>query len=927
MAYSVQITMSPTSAAPTYTGSPWVSGVLVGGENIDRNRLASVGTLREEVDISRGGNLSQVSSTEIGFALEAGEWEAMVAANATAVGGRVVCYLDGYARWWGEVVDEEFAGGVLRLSCESPTMRLQNQQAPAVAYDIEGYPQMRQDDTGLAGPMVYGYCTESRVIGDRWDDQTPYGNAALDSLLSPCTPDMNTPLGAKGFTNGVSGDSLDWRSGRTTIVYAKGSPGSNEIALSTGLYNVAPVPSQYAPQDIAPSIDGALDEDGVPWDALSTAGILVAKSGQIGASTAFAPIYLEDPPGAPLIELLDAPDVITIWGNHQLPYGKSIVRWVTVNAGFFEAIEVGDHVAVSAVDLTAIVADRSVVVSSSPYQIQERRKRYLPGWDLESTPVTSIQRAAGYTAEATALRRVISGAVLVGRDYALQMSGGDSVRPVFEATKPTFTEAGGALIATISVASSGVALAPNGRVVSYLAHLYRFSDPIEKADGDRFAGDSNWSASGTWIPAGESNPGVSYIWVCGHRTYSNDADIPVGALLTGVIALYGTTVNASGSYGATWEQTFFVLSTTFETWNEQAAASDAIGDDSGPVLVDLTGPVIVDAIAGDTTMPVGAVIRTAPDIVRDILRTRTDGFILPDDASILSARYALEIASGDGLEAIRCAISTTEQAPVSDWLVSLASDWGMVLSPSTIPGVMDIRTPWASWGDAVEHTIQSGDVVQDSTQGLGMTDLRDLINQPVFKFHFSEASKYRRSARIQRIDADPSAVTPTTVQGYASGFPNSAIAQTAWGVCHDSRAKYGLTRQDEIELRTVPEGTLWGAIGAASPALSRIEWLASRKRTIALEVHESHSAAFAALGSLISVRHKRYLTSASRGIVVAREWDPEARTSRLSIMLAPSQLDSPIGATTLVDTLDPDADTLVDTINAAADTVVDTLET
>jgi hypothetical protein len=405
----------------------------------------------------------------------------------------------------------------------------------------------------------------------------------------------------------------------------------------------------------------------------------------------------------------------------------------------------------------------------------------------------------------------------------------------------------------------------------------------------------------------------------GGKRYTLPSDsIPAGERIVQVCAsIEVSNTLPGGSY------LYVVVMTYLNLYGQQTQQSaDVVGDQSGPVLVDLDGPVVTQAV--DSQAPNGSIISTAPDIMQDILETRGDGSISINAVDVTYAREGICRTAGyaTGTEGIDAHISSTEQRSIAEWFVDLCADWNLVASPSVEVGKLDIATPWANWGLGEEYTILAEDVVADSVRGLGISDLRDLINQPVFQFAYSEASKYRRSARIQRIDEDP---TGLPISQFASGFPTDAIAQTAFEYCQDSRKKYGLTRQETIELRTVPESSLWPAIGAAGETMSRIEWLATRHRTISVGVHDTHPAAFARLGGRIFLEQKRYLKTGSLGIVCGRSWDPESGICTLSIILNPDALTSP-STGILVDTLDPDSDTIVDSLTPSDDNLIDTIE-
>jgi hypothetical protein len=237
---------------------------------------------------------------------------------------------------------------------------------------------------------------------------------------------------------------------------------------------------------------------------------------------------------------------------------------------------------------------------------------------------------------------------------------------------------------------------------------------------------------------------------------------------------------------------------------------------------------------------------------------------------------------------------------------------------------MHVMTPWADYSRPPMYTISADDIVTDSVVGLGVSSISDLVNQPAFKFHFSEASKYRTSARIQRVDTAASVVNESNVNEYASGFPNSSIALSAWRACNDSWRKYGMARTEDIELRTVPAESLWPAIGGANGSLSRVEWMASRHRTVEVTISDTHIASRVPLGAIIDVQQKRYIKTPTRGIVVSRAWDPLDNVVTLGLMLNAAELE--IGLTDLVDTIGSGFDTIDDTIDTMADTLIDTLE-
>lgn len=133
-----------------------------------------------------------------------------------------------------------------------------------------------------------------------------------------------------------------------------------------------------------------------------------------------------------------------------------------------------------------------------------------------------------------------------------------------------------------------------------------------------------------------------------------------------------------------------------------------------------------------------------------------------------------------------------------------------------------------------------------------------------------------------------------------------------------------MARTEEIELRTVPAESLWPAIGGANGSLSRVEWMASRHRTVEVTISDTHIASRVPLGAIIDVQQKRYIKTPTRGIVVSRAWDPLDNVVTLGLMLNAAELE--IGLPTLVDTIGSGFDTIEDAIDTMADTLIDTLE-
>jgi hypothetical protein len=334
--------MSPTSNAPTYNGMPWILGVLEGGNSKDsnelKNRLSSVSELEERVDLSRGGNLSEISSGSIEFAFESGEYEDMLAAQATAVGGRVVCLHDGQPAWWGEVVDESFANGVYRLDVESPTMRLENIKIPARAYDIEGNPQMREDDDGLAGPMVYGKgVTESRVIGTSWDDAI----SAKESI-STTFEYINNPLFATNFVIVKEGKVPYWQESKSARVIAKGG------TIGARTIDVCRTDSINYGDWATPVTDPYM---------LPVSGTLLIVGTR---NSTFYGVQSRN----------------SLSGNYR--YDR-----VLVSDLFWDAVSVDDVVTADFISISALCADRAVTLNSLPYQIIDGDIARLDSWEVQ----------------------------------------------------------------------------------------------------------------------------------------------------------------------------------------------------------------------------------------------------------------------------------------------------------------------------------------------------------------------------------------------------------------------------------------------------------------------------------------------------------------------------------------------------------------
>lgn len=937
MSYGIAVVMGNS-----YNGSPWVLGQLIGGSE-GSNRLVRLSSLTESVDLSRGGNLSSISRAESRWKLQAGEWDAMVIAGVSAVGASVTVFAEGSTRWTGDIVEEHWMDGEYRLVMESKVAQLENAMVPERAYDVAAYPNMRKADTGLSGPMIYGTVTESRIIGTQWDESSQYmqiqGVPHVTQSLSYLKPST------------ISGNAITWSQGYESHgitqrheysplleIVDSPSPTTLRVRIGKGL--------GYSSGTALP--DMASD---AAYQFLSvSSGVLTVQSGPaFGRSTVFVVDFRE--------WALGTASQYPGGGNLTTEHPTDYVVTVTVSAEFVTAVmaDVGNLLSIFTTPLEGVYSDAPGTLLSTPYQVG---RFALPGWSASATnPGTMVERSKDPNAQIAPTGAPVA-LQYVGHDYRYAIATSNEVAVVDNTLTVTESpDVDGALDATLvqrfePYGSEGTRIARENAV----SLLYSLPDPVDLKVGDALR--VTWSVVGEMLgPGGVWTLLETTIWdayasgdsfpagVDTQRYISGEESPTPGGFRYGVvtdfvayractissITLYGVpngVETGNSGAGTTYRQWDYIVNmrglSAFVRRAAQQLEADAINDDAtDPVVVDAQGPV--EDLSIHVAVPNGSLIQTAPDVLRHILLDRGPGTLAVSEASTNAAREAIATRAGvshvaTNMQAIACAISTTEQESIATWVSRLCADWGLVVSPSSsVADLLEIRTPWDTSGS--EYTVLPGDIVRDSFRGLKQSDIRDLVNMPVFRYAHSEASDWRGTARIQRIKTDPSLVTGATVKDYASGFGDGRDL-IAWQICHESWQRYGVARSETVDLWTVPASTVSVALGSDN-GTSRIEWLASRHRMVRFGLAVNHAAAFATLGAWVTVSDKRYLKTATRGIVVEREWEPDSGVCTLTLILDAPEFVEADGM--LIDTLGSTFDTIVDTLDSGADTIIDTL--
>jgi len=284
---------------------------------------------------------------------------------------------------------------------------------------------------------------------------------------------------------------------------------------------------------------------------------------------------------------------------------------------------------------------------------------------------------------------------------------------------------------------------------------------------------------------------------------------------------------------------------------------------------------------------------------------------------------AVDFASFQALPADTITSAMVERIDSAERVASLCQQFNWVIGHDA-----DGRETAFAWLSRVGSTdydlsIDTGDVVEGTLTGVGMTDILDLVNLPNIKWNWTQADGFRNQSNVSNVAADPLSLNAGNYLQYLTGFGDFSTALDVYNSLHQS---YRLNTYQKSAVFEMPDvgidasGVLWPMSG-----MSRFDWMASRKPLYSLVVPDTSAAASCIIGQRVRLRHKRYTAGSwVYGTIVEWSLDPMAAECAITVMGDPAVLSE---SDLLEDVIDPTGTIEIyeDTTDGVSDQLIDTL--
>lgn len=950
MDYGVVITMSAIGAAPLYTGGPFVSGVArlssAPASTFDHTRLQMCSEVEKVANLQEGGALTSVSRATIRIVLTKLEWQDMKSSSANVVGAKVQIgriatgssTLTVFSTM--RVVDKSWSGSVLELKLESMSAALADTKIPARTYDDVKYPLIRQSDIGFAGPVVYGHADEVRAIGVVWDDEKIFLPLAVMGRSLRCedvvVEEQSTPDVGLEILTPVN-------YAKVTGVTTSGTPLRSRIEVQVGIFNAGAL---TAATQLSPTFAKMITY--TPLTGVFT--LVTGDNAGLNITPLGKGIYYEyEGPNRQVYK-------ITIEANEEVA----------------PLVSVGDFIAYSESSAVIKVSENPYSkVRRLPYVERDNAFKDLGGWvrAVDGTLTRSVGSGETGADALSRWRRVEVTKVewsIDGEEASDIFDYDFTSRQWDDPLAPNYGFVGVTLNRRF-----GAVQRSHWQTLTFRAHLDRESVGTGAGSMRTFLQSSGGEAFSSTLPVG--TPGVVITHrVCAYDgtvlgTYSRspgfwesssgDFDeggspdvMATGPYGYGSFQESGTRIAEISELGAVGyievELRFLVEIFPPPGTGYPATATINIFDLCAGILVDgastLPGEIgrsVVHVDLDGTTAPVditpdehlsaGGLILDAPRVAADILR-RHGGVSAQVSGGVYvggvkdACTDLMNMAAATTTEGVAAKVALVEQTTVAKVVNDIASDFGLVIAESATGDYYSFRAFLARMGEPeYDFEVLPTEILESPAATLQTTSVRDLVNEPVFKFDLTYASGYRQVAKVVGVDADPESITPENIVDYSVGLPNP-LNVFAWDVGSLSYRTNGVKRTKEIELRTVTPASIQAALGGYT-GTSRLEYLASVLEVQVLAVADSHACFNAVPGDRVRYASREHTDDAQTlATVMAVKFLPETGAVKLALILDPARFDQQ--DVNYVDSLGVTYPTIVDTLNNTLDNGVDTLE-
>lgn len=914
MDYAVRITLASASPAPTYTGGIWSGGIakLSGGSTASgwtSGKLISVSQVGESVDIAKGGNYAILSDCAV--TLPAVGWDAASAAGVSLHNALIeIGTLSGSAltpRWTGYVADMEWAGVELILTVESLAGR-RHREIPLRRLTSSEIPVLPSSSEGSALPIIWGsvdrmtppkYSQTRQYLDAFW--QVQGGAAVARKSTFYISGTVHLSIGLYGSVGGVEFDLPDgnW----TDIIYEGGSvyieivngTGSGQTRACSWADRSLPMSGNL--KEVAITVDAPFDP---PLDSTSEIKIFANPN---YASLAIADEALEiaisadvdgiEYPVASEMEMINGVKIASVSSEFLIGENYSAIMDVkgTYDFGTPWLID-GVSASGDAVEILPTTKASTGLATRYYYIGDILCRSKIDTRDIKNLDesIVILYAINGIPSDIKSIICHVKAEKYDGSIEYQNMFSGFYVETLIDS--PTMSAYNSAL------REDGT----NGFYAKHALNINQLSGPISSYISiDAFVTLCKTDTVGTPVPTTTAGRRQSRPYTSGDNYVGGIyAEFPIGWLVRPVglesnlafnlidplefnfpIGRTGSewrTITAkaysSGSWVYTIDSAFSIPSGTYEFFFEDPAAFYSVNECEASIAF-----VYGEISESSAFMASAESGRSLPS---------SDPIVFARDAALNMLSADLSIPSGDidssafsalDPDPIHTVIASPEMS--SDIYAKMCREFNWIGAHDSIG-----RETAMHWLDRVgtatqDYAIANGDIIAGSIEGPQMTAIEDMGSMPTVLRSWTQADSFRATASTLSLGIAPASLTEANYRQYVPGWDSFAMASDAYAILHANRARYGIEQQASIEYRysSDMQGLLIDS-GA-------LHWVSSRKEILEFSVLDNNPGAWAVLGSRFAVTHRRYAPSTKRGTLVARFWNPEKRTTQLTIMIDP----------------------------------------